>query len=81
MGDQGVKGGVVEELPTASMWAPSKEQVSESQMTSFRLQVNAKRGLQLASYPELHAWSIAHIDHFWSDVWDFCNVVSSDFSH
>ncbi len=27
------------------------------------------------SYEELHAWSVAHSEDFWSRVWDFCGVI------
>lgn len=28
-------------------------------------------------YAALHEWSISHIPEFWSAVWDYCGVVSS----
>lgn len=31
----------------------------------------------LDDYSDLHKWSVDNIADFWSEVWDFCDVVSS----
>ncbi len=38
-------------------------------------QVNARHGLSLKSYKDLHAWSVADPDLFWDQVWDYCGVI------
>ena len=36
-----------------------------------------KYNLKLDSYQEFHEWSCENYDLFWSEVWDFCGVISS----
>ncbi len=57
------------------LWKPSPERVAGSQVSAFKAAVNRRHGFGLASYRELHAWSIAHPDLFWDQVWDFCGVI------
>jgi acetoacetyl-CoA synthetase len=57
------------------LWAPPPERAAASQMSAFRAAVNERHGLALASFRELHAWTVAHTELFWSDVWDWCNVI------
>jgi acetoacetyl-CoA synthetase len=57
------------------LWTPSPERAAASQVMDFMRQVNARHGLALRSYKELHGWSIAHADLFWDQVWDYCGVV------
>ncbi len=59
------------------LWTPSPEQAANSQVSAFTADVNRRHGLALASYRDLHAWSIAHSDLFWDQVWDFCGVIGS----
>jgi acetoacetyl-CoA synthetase len=35
---------------------------------------NLNFGLSLASYADLHAWSVAERESFWTAIWDFCDV-------
>ncbi len=57
------------------LWIPSPERVAGTQVMDFMRQVNAHHGLNLKNYKELHAWSIAHPDLFWDQVWDYCGVI------
>ena len=50
-----------------AQWTPAVERIAKSRMTSFA---------QTANEPgDLHAWSIAQPDQFWSLVWDQCGVI------
>ncbi|MEQ9639223.1 MAG: acetoacetate--CoA ligase [Alphaproteobacteria bacterium] len=57
------------------MWRPSQGAVGRANMTRFMDQANQRHGLSLATYPELHAWSVRHPEDFWRQVWDFCGVI------
>ena len=46
-------------------------------LTKLRLLINEKYGESLSSYNELHQWSVAHYDKFWSEVWDMVGIVAS----
>ena len=57
------------------LWQPSPEQVRHANLTAFRRFVTHRHGIDVESYADLHAWSIAHIPEFWDAVWDFCEVI------
>ncbi|HXF83878.1 MAG TPA: acetoacetate--CoA ligase [Anaerolineales bacterium] len=59
------------------LWIPSEERKREANITRFIEVVNARRGLALASYSDLYAWSVNHIPDFWADVWDFVGIKAS----
>jgi len=43
-------------------------------MSKYLQHVNYTYNLRLSTYPELHRWSIDHIDTFWESVWKFVGV-------
>ncbi|MBX9786927.1 MAG: acetoacetate--CoA ligase [Alphaproteobacteria bacterium] len=53
------------------LWTPTARQIETANLTAFLKNVN------LQSYRELHQWSVTHIEGFWREVWDFCDVISS----
>lgn len=55
--------------------SPSLDHVEQTPDTRFRAFVNAKHGLKLRSYWELHAWSIENLNDLWVAVWEFTGVV------
>jgi acetoacetyl-CoA synthetase len=57
------------------LWIPDAARVAGSQVMAFLAEVNRRHGLSLGGYAELHAWSIAHPDLFWDQVWDFTGVL------
>ncbi|KAI7830941.1 acetoacetyl-CoA synthetase-like protein [Kickxella alabastrina] len=57
------------------LWTPKNP--AQTNTHTFRRFVNAKRGLSLETYDELHAWSVDDIESFWSDVWEYTGTVSS----
>ncbi|KAL0074979.1 acetoacetate-CoA ligase [Phycomyces blakesleeanus] len=46
-------------------------------MDKFRKHVNSKYNLKLADYTELWKWSVTKIDAFWSTVWEYTGIISS----
>jgi acetoacetyl-CoA synthetase len=46
-------------------------------MYRFMQALNAKHGLRLDGYSELHAWSVANIPEFWGALWDHLGIVHS----
>lgn len=57
------------------MWSPAN--VKDHQLTKFRQLVNEKYQLNLEDYSQLHSWSCTNYHQFWGQVWNFCNVISS----
>ncbi len=57
------------------LWIPPADTVAASQVMAFMAEVNRRHGTRLTDYRDLHAWSVAHPDLFWSLVWDFGGVI------
>jgi acetoacetyl-CoA synthetase len=57
------------------LWIPPAERAAASQVQAFLAEVDRRHGTRLSGYRDLHAWTVAHPDLFWSLVWDFCGVV------
>lgn len=57
------------------LWTPQPDRVAASQVTTLMRDVNSRFGVRLSTYRELHAWTIANVDQFWSLIWDSCGVI------
>ena len=57
------------------LWSASEETVENSNVQRFKRYVESLHGFTFASYEELHAWSIDNLPTFWSDLWDFLEVI------
>ena len=64
------------------LWQPSADRIRDANITQFTDRVSAKYGLAVDStdpvsaYKALHRWSVENKELFWSDFWDFSNVVA-----
>ncbi len=56
------------------LWMPSRTSVEASPMYAFMQQCNRDFALSLTSYHDLHAFSVADRERFWTSVWEFCGV-------
>ena len=63
--------------PDAPLWTPSAEHVAGTRMAAFAAYVQELSGRPVASYAELHKWSIDEPAQFWKAVWDFCEVIGT----
>ncbi|OPX55320.1 acetoacetyl-CoA synthetase [Oceanospirillum multiglobuliferum] len=61
---------------TAPLWQPSQSRIQASNIDQFTKQVNQRFGLSLEVYADLHQWSIDHIEDFWSELWDYAEVIA-----
>ena len=59
------------------LWAPSKERVSQANITRFIQLVNGKYGLKIDSYRALYDWSTQRIPDFWATMWEFADIKAS----
>jgi acetoacetyl-CoA synthetase len=59
----------------APIWTPSPERVAATAVRAFSRLVEGQAGKRLATYRDLHAFSVAQRGAFWSAVWDFCGVI------
>ncbi|MBY3044865.1 acetoacetate--CoA ligase [Rhizobium leguminosarum] len=56
------------------LWVPSEDAIAKSPIHAFMERCNADFGLSHSGFEDLHAWSVAERENFWSAVWDFCGV-------
>ena len=66
---------------SSPLWAPTTSRVSNSRLTAFIDDLKRQHGLSFDDYQQLHQWSIDHPALFWQQVWDFCNIHSSQNFH
>lgn len=59
------------------LWTPSESQVKRSNLTRFIAYVNQRHSIKIQGYSELYTWSIERVPEFWSAIWDFTGIVSS----
>lgn len=57
------------------LWRPSAERIADANLTRFRAAVNARFGLRLADFDELHAWSVAEPEGFWRFLWEWAGLI------
>ncbi|MAY43020.1 MULTISPECIES: acetoacetate--CoA ligase [unclassified Neptuniibacter] len=62
---------------TQPLWQPSKKNVEQTHLYHFMQEINQSHSLSLSSYSTLHQWSVTHSEHFWEDIWDYCQVIGS----
>ncbi len=62
----------------ALLWRPDPVAVERSRMAAFRRWLRAERGLDLAGYDALWAWSVAEPEAFWDAVAAFFEVAFHD---
>jgi acetoacetyl-CoA synthetase len=63
-----------------ALWTPSPERVIKANMTEFLRYVEERGGPPVPdysadSYWQLHEWSVANPERFWSLAWRFCGLV------
>lgn len=63
------------DMECKALWYPDSKR--DTQMDKFRIQVNKDFGLNLANYQDLYEWSVDSYPEFWTQVWNFCEVVCS----
>ena len=59
------------------LWAPTDDQVENSNMTRFAGDAGDRWGRNLGTYRSLHSWSVTEPDEFWRSIWDWSNVIGS----
>jgi len=59
------------------LWSPSAQRAQDTHLEKFRLRVNNAHQLSLQHFNDLHAWSVQHREAFWSELWDYADIISS----
>jgi acetoacetyl-CoA synthetase len=59
------------------LWHPDPEKMKHSQMHEFLHLIKEKYNLPDESYETLHRWSVENPGTFWSEFWEYAQVVRS----
>lgn len=57
------------------LWTPQQEQIERANLTLFAREVITNKRLPINTWPEFYQWSVDHSAKFWSEVWDFCEII------
>ncbi|MGI9918113.1 acetoacetate--CoA ligase [Vibrio owensii] len=58
------------------VWQPTEDRIEQANITQFIEHIN-RQGFELTNYSDLHQWSLAHNEHFWKEVWQFCDLIGT----
>ncbi|OPH52472.1 acetoacetate--CoA ligase [Vibrio campbellii] len=58
------------------VWQPTEDRIEQANITQFIEQIN-RQGFELKNYSDLHQWSLEHNEHFWKEVWQFCDLIGT----
>ncbi|RSD30104.1 acetoacetate--CoA ligase [Vibrio pectenicida] len=56
------------------VWMPSSQRIAASNLHQFIKHINMQ-GEAIENYTDLHQWSVENAKHFWSNLWQFCDVI------
>ena len=59
------------------LWKPSDDQIKKTNLFAFMSVVNQKYNTNFTDYNELWQWSVNNIPEFWSQMWNFADIISS----
>lgn len=59
------------------LWSPSQEQIDQSNLTVFMKFIHEKSNLLFEKYEQLYDWSVSDPNSFWSLMWDFTKIKST----
>ncbi len=59
------------------LWQPDATGIADAYISTFLRNVNARWALNLSGYAALYRWSVAQPEQFWTTVWEFCEVIST----
>jgi len=60
------------------IWRPSKASIDASNMSAYMAWLSESRGLEFDGYDSLWKWSTEDLEGFWSSIWEYTEVVSSE---
>ena len=59
------------------LWQPSAADRERAEMTRFMRWAGERHGREFEDYEDLWRWSVAELEDFWQDIWEFFGVRSS----
>lgn len=61
-----------EALPV--LWQASQSRIESSNLEKFRKLLNARYGIRLETYDDLHKFSVEHLVDFYRALWDYAGI-------
>lgn len=58
------------------LWTPDEPSRERARLTQYLRWLERTRGLGLRTYPELHRWSVEHLEDFWVSIWEYFDLRS-----
>ena len=59
------------------LWQPSDQTINASNIKGFVKQLENQLGLVFKGYQQLHQWSVDQPQLFWQQIWQYCEIRSS----
>lgn len=59
------------------LWQPDPQAVQDTAMVAFMQAMNTKHGLAMSTYWQLWQWSVDDLETFWTEIWDYFDVVGT----
>jgi acetoacetyl-CoA synthetase len=59
------------------LWSPTLQWRAQTEMDAFMRWAGARHGRDFGEYAALWQWSVANLEDFWADIWEFCGVRAS----
>ena len=59
------------------LWQPTEDQIRHTNMADYIRFLAEEYGIELDTYPPLHAWSVAHPEDFWTSIWRYAGIIAS----
>lgn len=57
------------------IWTPSESRAQATQLYDFMSRMKEAHGAPIGNYQEFWQWSVENIEDFWSEFWDYSNVI------
>lgn len=64
-------------MPRRPLWTPSTDRRHHANLTQFIEIVNQEHPARVTSYSDLYRWSIEKPEEFWSAIWRYAGIISS----
>ncbi|HSS99410.1 MAG TPA: AMP-binding protein, partial [Terriglobales bacterium] len=59
------------------LWQPTQTVIENANLTHYMRWLDETRQLHFETYPELHRWSVEHLEDFWASLWDYFGLKFS----
>lgn len=66
---------------SAPIWTPTVEFIEQTHLHRFMANLKTQHQVELADYPALYDWSIAHPALFWEAFWQFAEIKTNSPYH